>query len=81
MVIKGLMEASGQTIEKVKAFLQGKLDTATAKGEKLSRQDLYNSFRNPNSEVGKIIERLEREERAKNVKLDANAEVEALKAA
>ena len=73
IVIKAIMEASGKAMEDVKAFLQGKLDAAEKRGEKLSRKDLYDSFRNPNSKTGKIIERLEREERSKNTKVDADA--------
>lgn len=73
IVIKAICEASGKGVEEVKAFLQKKLDAAVAKGEKLTRKDLYASFRNPNSKTGQIIERLEREERAKNTKVDADA--------
>ncbi len=73
VVIKAIMEASGKTIEDVKKFLQGKLDAAKAKGEKLSRRDLYDSFKNPNSKVGQIVERMEREQRAKASKVDADA--------
>ena len=43
--------------------LQGKLDAAKARGEKLSRQELYNSFRNPATKTGAIIKRLEEEKR------------------
>lgn len=73
IVIKAIMEASGKTLEEVKAFLQRKLDQAAAKNEKLSRKDLYDSFRNPASKTGQIIERLEREERSKASKVDADA--------
>lgn len=73
IVIKAICEATGKDVETVKAFLQKKLDAAAAKGEKLSRKDLYDSFRNPNSKTGQIIERLEREERAKATKVDADA--------
>lgn len=73
IVIRAIMEASGKTAEEVKAFLQKKLDAAEAKGEKLSRKDLYDSFRNPASKTGQIIERLEREERSKASKVDADA--------
>ena len=72
IVVLAIMEASGQPVEKVKAFLAGKLEAAEKRGEKLSRKDLYDSFRNPNSKTGKIIERMEREERAKNSKVDAD---------
>ena len=81
VVVRALMEASNQPVEKVKAFLQGKLDAAKAKGEKLSRKDLYDSFRNPNSAVGKIVERMEKERLAATSKVDADAELDALKAA
>lgn len=81
VVIRALMEASGKTQEQIKDFLQKKLDAAAAKGEKLSRQDLYNSFRNPNSKTGQIIERLEREARSKASKVDSDAALAELEAA
>lgn len=65
--------ASGKTVDEVKAFLEGKIKAAEAAGQKLTRRDLYASFRNPNSKVGQIIERMEREERAKASKIDADA--------
>ena len=73
VVVKAIMEASGKTMEEVKKFLDGKLEAAKAKGEKLSRRDLYDSFRNPNSKVGQIVERLEKERLAKDSKVDADA--------
>ncbi len=73
IVIRAIVEATGKSVEAVKAFLDGKLEAAKARNEKLSRADLYASFRNPTSRTGAIIERLEREERSKNVKADANA--------
>lgn len=81
IVIKAIVEASGKTVEQVKAFLQAKLDGAKTKGEKLTRQELYASFRNPASKTGQIIERLEREERSKASKVDADKELDALAAA
>lgn len=72
IVIKAICEATGKPIEWVKEFLQKKLDAAKEKGEKLSRADLYASFRNPASKTGAIIERLEREERSKAVKANAD---------
>jgi hypothetical protein len=65
IVIKAIMEATGKSVEFVKDFLQKKLDTAKAKGEKLSRQELYNAFRNPATPTGAIIKRLEEEKLAK----------------
>ncbi len=73
VVVKAIMEASGKTIEEVKKFLDGKLETAKAKGEKLNRKELYDSFRNPNSKVGRIVKRLEEERLAKENKIDADA--------
>lgn len=71
IVIKALMEVTGKPIEFIKSFLDGKLEAAKAKGEKLSRQDLYNSFRNPTSKTGIVIKRLEEEKLAKANKVDA----------
>ena len=73
IVVRAIMEASGKDLQTVKTFLQGKLDAAKTRGEKLTRKELYDSFRNPKSKTGQIIERLEREERSKNAKLDADA--------
>lgn len=72
IVVRAIMEASGKSQEEVKAFLQKKLDGAEARGEKLSRKELYDSFRNPNSKTGQIIKRLEEEKLAKSAKVDAD---------
>lgn len=76
IVIRALVEATGKSVEFVKAFLQRKLDEAKARGEKLSRQDLYASFRSPTSKTGAIIKRLEEEKVAKATKVSA-ADLEA----
>ncbi len=73
VVILAIMEASSKTMEEVKKFLQGKLDAAKARNEKLSRKELYDSFRNPNSKVGQIVKRMEDERLAKANKVDADA--------
>lgn len=78
IVIRALVEASGKTVTEVKTFLQGKLDAAKVKGETLSRNQLYASFRNPKSKTGQIIRRLEEEEAAKATSVDADAELAAL---
>ena len=70
-VVLALVEVTGKPVDAVKAFLQKKLDDAKARGEKLSRKELYDSFRDPSSPTAAIIERLEREARAKNVKANA----------
>ena len=75
IVVRALVEASGKTIEQVKEFLQKKLDGAKARGEKLSRNELYASFRDPSTKVGAIIRRLEEEKLSKDKKVDADAEL------
>ena len=72
VVIRAIMEASGKDQEAVKAFLEGKIAAAEAKGEKLTRQALYQSFRNPNSKTGQIILRLEQEKAAKKTGVNAD---------
>lgn len=72
IVVKAIMEVTGKSLEEVKAFLAKKLADAEARGEKLTRNELYNAFRNPNSKTGQVIERMEREQRAKNSKVDAD---------
>ncbi len=66
VVIKAIAEVTGKSIDAVKAFLQSKLDQAAAKGEKLTRQALYKSFRNPASKTGQVIQRLELEKTSKS---------------
>ena len=73
LVVRAVAEATGKSIEFVKEFLSKKLEKAKAAGEKLTRNDLYASFRNPESATGKIIEKMEREERAKATKVDSSA--------
>ena len=68
VVIRAICEATGKSVADVKAFLQKKLDG----DPKLTRAALYNSFRNPSSKTGQIIERLEREKRSKTA-VDADA--------
>lgn len=73
VVIRAICEATGKPVDAVKAFLKGKLDAAKEAGEKLSRQELYSSFRNPATKTGQIIKRLEEEKLSKNSKVDAEA--------
>lgn len=72
IVIRAICEATGKDVQFVKDFLNKKLEKAKEAGQKLSRKELYDSFRNPNSKTGAIIERLEREERSKNSKVSAD---------
>lgn len=73
VVIRAIVEVTGKSVEQVKAFLDGKIEAAKAKGEKLSRQELYASFRNPTSKTGVVIKRLEDEKVSKGVKIDSDA--------
>lgn len=73
VVVRALMEASGKTQEEVKKFLDGKIEAAKAANQKLSRKDLYDSFRNPKTKVGQIIKRLEEERLASASSVDADA--------
>ena len=73
IVIRAIVEATGKSVEIVKNFLQGKLDKAAAAGEKLSRQELYNSFRDPGTPTGAIIKRMEEEKLAKSNKVNAGS--------
>lgn len=73
VVIKALAMVTGKSVETVKEFLQKKIDAAKAKGETLTRKALYDSFRNPATDVGKKIRELEDAERAKQTGVDAAA--------
>ena len=72
VVIRAVMEATGKAQADVKAFLDGKLKAAEERGEKLSRKDLYDSFRKPGTKTGDIIARLENEKKAKAAKFDGD---------
>lgn len=72
VVIRAIGEVTGKSAEEVKAFLQGKLDAAKQRGEKLSRAELYASFRNPATKTGVVIERLERDKKTKESKVNAD---------
>lgn len=71
-VIRAICEVKGVTPAQVKAFLDKKIEQARERGEALTRQKLYASFRNPTSATGKVIERLEREKAAKAGGVDAD---------
>lgn len=72
IVIKALVEATGKTVEEIKAWLEGKLEAAKAAGQNLTRNDLYQGFRKPGTKTAAIITRLEEEKRAKATKLDGD---------
>jgi len=71
VVIRAICEVTGKSVEEVKAFLQGKIDAAEKRGEKLSRNELYRSFRAASSKTGQVIARLEQEALAKSSKVSA----------
>ena len=74
IVVKAVAEASGKTVEFVKNFLQKKIDDAAKAGQKLTRAELYKSFRTPGSKTAAIIARLEAEKAAKSTSsVDAGA--------
>lgn len=72
VIIKALVEFTGKSIDDIKAFLEGKLKAAEAEGKKLTRQQLYASFRS-NPKILAIIQRIEQEKAAKGTGVDANA--------
>ena len=76
LVVKALCEVTGKSVDDIKAYLEKKL----ASDPKLTRRDLYASFKNPNSPTGKVIMRLENEKRAKASAVDVDAEIAALQA-
>jgi len=72
IVVQAIVEATGKSLEVVKAFLQKKLDTT----EGLTRKALYDSFRVSGTKTGIIIKRIEDEKLAKTAKVDADAELD-----
>ncbi len=79
IIIKALVEVTKRDVAFVKAYLAKKLEEGKASG--LTRQKLYASFRNPKSQTGAVIRRLEEEAAAKNATVDADAEVQRMLAA
>lgn len=71
VVIRAICEVTGKSVEEVKAFLQGKIDAAEKRGEKLSRNELYRSFRAASSKTGQVIARMEQEALSKSSKVSA----------
>jgi len=68
VVIRAICEHTGKTVQEVKDFLQKKLDSSDGK---LTRQALYNSFRQ-SATVGPIIERLEKDKVRKSAGVNAD---------
>ena len=77
-VIQAIAEVRNVTVEKVKAFLQAKLDADKAAGGKLSRKALYDAFRKPGTPVGDRVLELEAKKKAGKPAIDADAALEEL---
>lgn len=73
IVLKAIMEVSGKSLTEVKEFIEKKLKAAEDSGQKLTRQALYASFRNPASKTGQVIERMEKDKAVKAPAVDADA--------
>src|SRR5690348_14092483 len=58
VVVRALCEVYGKTPDQIKAWVDGKIDAATKAGQKLTRQALYNAFRQ-SDKVGPKIRELE----------------------
>lgn len=71
VVIRAICEVSGKSPEEVKVYLQKKIDSAAARGEKLTRNQLYRSFRSTSSPTGAVIARMEQEALEKSSKVSA----------
>jgi len=70
IVIKALVEVTSKDAAWVKAYLEKMLEDGKAGG--LTRQKMYNSFRDPKSKVGQVIRRLEEEKAAANAAFNAD---------
>lgn len=77
LVVKALVLETKKTPAEVKELLALQLaryqKLAEAKGGKFTRKDLYDSFRNPATAVGKTIKRLEEEALSAEAKADGDA--------
>lgn len=70
IIIKALVEVTKKDAAWVKAYLEKMLEDGKAGG--LTRQKMYNSFRDPKSQVGQVIRRLEEEKAAANAAFNAD---------
>ena len=80
IVIQAIMEATGKDLATVKAYFDKKLAAEAQKPEdqRISRRDMYNSFRVAGTKTGEIIKRLEEAKLAKTAKVDADAELDSI---
>lgn len=70
-VVKAIMEATGKSLEDVKAYLQKRLDA----DKDLTRRALYDAFRVRGTKTGEIIARMEDDKRKKDAVVDADSEL------
>lgn len=70
IIIKALVEVTKRDAAWVKAYLEKMLEDGKAGG--LTRQKMYSSFRDPKSQVGQVIRRLEEEKAAANAAFNAD---------
>ena len=68
VIIQAISEATGKTADQVKQFISEKLQAAEARGQALTKQALYASFRN-SEKLRPIIRRLEDEKASKRKNL------------
>lgn len=72
VVVRALCAVYGKTPEEIKAFIDGKIAAATKAGQKLTRQSLYNAFRQ-SDKVGPKIRELEAAQAKSSTGVDAEA--------
>ena len=70
VIIKALVEVTKRDAAWVKAYLEKMLEEGKAGG--LTRQKMYASFRDPKSQVGQVIRRLEEEKAAAQAAFNAD---------
>lgn len=79
IVLRALSQHFGKPVAVVKQIIEDKLAADKARGGTLSRKALYASFRNPDTELGKLILALEAErKKPKTVEVDTTGIFEAL---
>ena len=67
IVIKAMVEVTKKSVDDIKAWIDAKCEAL-----KCTKQALYASLRNPNSEIGKVIARMELEKKQKEAKYNAD---------
>ena len=82
LVIQALVEATGKSVEEVKALLNKQVksreerwEAGGSKGAKPTRRSLYATYRQPDSKTGIIIARLQTEALAKNASAESADDV------